>query len=88
MTGAQARPAFRPGAVVFDCDGLLLETESRWTLAEEGMFARRGVRFTLELKQQMLGTSREVGSLLLAEQLANEPVGMRCGQGNRRGGHR
>jgi HAD superfamily hydrolase (TIGR01509 family) len=73
VTGAQARPAFRPGAVVFDCDGLLLETESRWTLAEEAMFARRGVAFTLELKQQMLGTSREVGSLILAEQLGLPP---------------
>jgi HAD superfamily hydrolase (TIGR01509 family) len=31
------------------------------------------VAFTLELKQQMLGTSREVGSLILAEQLGIPP---------------
>lgn len=69
MTGAHARPAFRPHAVVFDCDGLLLETESRWTIAEQALFERYGGRFTLEFKQRMLGTSREVSSVLLADEL-------------------
>jgi HAD superfamily hydrolase (TIGR01509 family) len=69
VTGAQARPAFRPDAVVFDCDGLLLETESRWTIAEQALFDRHGGRFTVEFKQRMLGTSREVSSLLLADEL-------------------
>ena len=35
-----------PEAVVFDNDGLLLDTESVWTRAEEDLFERRGLEFT------------------------------------------
>ena len=34
----------RPDAVVFDNDGLLLDTESVWTRAEQDLFERRGTR--------------------------------------------
>jgi HAD superfamily hydrolase (TIGR01509 family) len=70
---AQARPAFRPQAVVFDCDGLLLETESRWTIAETMLLERHGGRFTPAFKKRLLGTSREVSQLLLAEELGQPP---------------
>ena len=46
-----------PDCVVFDCDGLLLETESAWTRAEVALYARHGVEFTLEHKREMLGTA-------------------------------
>ena len=39
-------PAPLPDAVVFDNDGLLLDTESVWTRAEQDLFARRGTEFT------------------------------------------
>jgi HAD superfamily hydrolase (TIGR01509 family) len=72
-----SRPSFRPAAVVFDCDGLLLETESRWTIAETALFERHGGRFTPELKQRLLGTSKETSQRLIAEALgqpaANAP---------------
>ena len=35
-----------PDAVVFDNDGLLLDTESVWTRAEQDLFERRGLEFT------------------------------------------
>ena len=54
MTTAPPDP---PAAVVFDCDGLLLDTESAWTRAEDVLYARRGVAFTLEHKQDLIGTS-------------------------------
>ncbi len=73
VTVAQARPGFRPEAVVFDCDGLLLETESRWTIAETILLERHGGRFTTEFKQRLLGTSREVSQRLLAEELGQPP---------------
>jgi HAD superfamily hydrolase (TIGR01509 family) len=73
VTAAQARPSFRPTAVVFDCDGLLLETESRWTIAETALFERHGGRFTPELKQRLLGTSKETGQLMIAEALGRPP---------------
>jgi HAD superfamily hydrolase (TIGR01509 family) len=49
--------ADRFAAVVFDNDGLLLDTEEAWTRAEETMFERHGSRFTLEHKRELIGTS-------------------------------
>lgn len=51
-----------PAAVVFDNDGLLLDTELAWTRAEETLFARRGRAFTAELKRELIGSSREVAA--------------------------
>ena len=46
-----------PAAVVFDCDGLLLDTETAWTRAETAQYAARGVAFTLAHKRALIGTS-------------------------------
>ena len=46
-----------PACVVFDCDGLLLETESAWTRAEVALYARHGVEFTAQHKRDLLGTA-------------------------------
>jgi HAD superfamily hydrolase (TIGR01509 family) len=47
-------------AVVFDNDGLLLDTEAAWTRAERRLWARRGRTFTLEDKRVMLGSAGEL----------------------------
>ena len=47
----------RPQAVVFDSDGLLLDTEDLWTRAQTELFARRGREFTAEHKLAFVGTS-------------------------------
>jgi HAD superfamily hydrolase (TIGR01509 family) len=44
-------------AVIFDNDGLLLDTEDAWTRAEESLFARRGRTFTLEHKRSLIGSA-------------------------------
>lgn len=49
--------AARPDAVVFDNDGLLLDTESVWTRAERDLFERRGIEFTLAHKRELVGSS-------------------------------
>jgi HAD superfamily hydrolase (TIGR01509 family) len=49
------RDRFR--AVVFDMDGLLLDTELLWHRAETELFARRGVEFTWDDKMRVIGTS-------------------------------
>lgn len=49
--------AGRFAAVVFDNDGLLLDTEEAWTRAEETLFERHGSTFTLEHKRVLIGTS-------------------------------
>jgi HAD superfamily hydrolase (TIGR01509 family) len=44
-------------AVVFDNDGLLLDTEQAWTRAEVTLFARRGRTFTMEHKRDLIGSA-------------------------------
>ena len=51
---------------MFDCDGLLLETESRWTIAEEVLCDRWGVAFSMELKRRLLGTHLDRAGEILA----------------------
>jgi beta-phosphoglucomutase-like phosphatase (HAD superfamily) len=45
-------------AVVFDSDGLLLDTEEAWTRAEEALFERYGATFTIEHKRALIGSAR------------------------------
>jgi HAD superfamily hydrolase (TIGR01509 family) len=61
-----------PDAVVFDNDGLLLDTESVWTRAEEDLFERRGIEFTPTHKRELVGTSAEIAGGIL-EQRLDEP---------------
>ncbi|MFL5874125.1 MAG: HAD family hydrolase [Solirubrobacterales bacterium] len=61
-----------PAAVVFDNDGLLLDTESVWTRAEEDLFERRGLEFTPADKRELVGTSAEIAGGIL-EQRLGEP---------------
>jgi HAD superfamily hydrolase (TIGR01509 family) len=58
-----------PAAVVFDNDGLLLDTEEAWTRAERILFSRRGSTFTLEHKRDLLGSSRKVAAAKLERML-------------------
>jgi HAD superfamily hydrolase (TIGR01509 family) len=51
--------------VVFDNDGLLLDTEPCWTRAQEAVFERRGRVFDLEAKQALVGTAPETATRVL-----------------------
>jgi HAD superfamily hydrolase (TIGR01509 family) len=55
-----------PAAVIFDNDGLLLDTETVWTRGERDLFERRGRAFTDDHKRQLIGTSAEECARLLA----------------------
>jgi HAD superfamily hydrolase (TIGR01509 family) len=59
-----------PTAVVFDNDGLLLDTESVWTRAERDLFVRRGLDFTPADKRELVGTSAEIAGGILERRLA------------------
>jgi HAD superfamily hydrolase (TIGR01509 family) len=63
------RGVCRADAVVFDIDGLLLDTEESWTVAERTLFERRGLMFTPEHKRVLLGTSPAVAAALFEEML-------------------
>jgi HAD superfamily hydrolase (TIGR01509 family) len=58
-----------PDAVVFDNDGLLLDTESVWTRAEQDLFGRRGLEFTPADKHELVGTSAEIAGGVLERRL-------------------
>ncbi len=62
-------PATAPDAVVFDNDGLLLDTESVWTRAEEDLFERRGTEFSPADKRELVGTSAEIAGGVLERRL-------------------
>jgi HAD superfamily hydrolase (TIGR01509 family) len=66
---APMEPVATPTAVVFDNDGLLLDTESVWTRAEEDLFERRGKDFTPADKRVLVGTSAEIAGGVLEERL-------------------
>jgi HAD superfamily hydrolase (TIGR01509 family) len=61
-----------PEAVIFDNDGLLLDTESVWTRAERDLFERRGLEFTPADKRELVGTSAATASAILERRL-DEP---------------
>jgi HAD superfamily hydrolase (TIGR01509 family) len=58
-----------PAAVVFDNDGLLLDTESVWTRAEQDLFERRELEFTPPHKRELVGTSAEIAGGILERRL-------------------
>lgn len=72
-TWEQAAAAALPAkAVIFDNDGLLLDTESVWTRGEQDLFERRGLEFTIEDKRELVGTSAQIAAGIL-EQRLGEP---------------
>lgn len=73
VTGPASRPVARPvAAAVFDCDGLLLDTESLWLKGEAALFATYGREFTREVRRKLLGQSvMTIGPLL--EELLERP---------------
>ena len=56
-------------AVVFDMDGLLLDTELLWHTAELELFRRRGDAFTWDDKMAVIGTSFEATARYFAQRL-------------------
>lgn len=72
MAASENGPLGIPEAVIFDNDGLLLDTESVWTRAEHDLFERRGLEFTPANKRELVGTSAEIAGGIL-EQRLDEP---------------
>jgi HAD superfamily hydrolase (TIGR01509 family) len=64
-----------PSAVVFDNDGLLLDTEPCWTIAEEALFAAHGRVFDLTAKHALIGTSPVTAAPILARLLGRPQDG-------------
>jgi HAD superfamily hydrolase (TIGR01509 family) len=56
-------------AVVFDMDGLLLDTETLWHEAEAELFRRHGATFTHEDQMRVIGTNFDITARYFAERL-------------------
>ncbi|MDQ4005970.1 MAG: HAD family phosphatase [Actinomycetota bacterium] len=61
-----------PRPIVFDCDGVLLDTEAGWTRAETELFARYGHSYGEEEKRRLIGLSLPKAGREFAEML-DEP---------------
>lgn len=51
----------------------MLETESRWTIAEQTLCAIQGVAFSMDLKRRLLGTHLDRAGATLAEWFGHPP---------------
>lgn len=58
-----------PAAVIFDNDGLTLDTEELWTQSERKLFAAHGIEFNDEHKIALLGNSGPHAATILAREL-------------------
>ena len=61
-----------PAAVLFDNDGLTLDTEPAWTRAEVALFERHGSTFTPQHKRDLLGTA-PVDAAIKLERMLGRP---------------
>jgi HAD superfamily hydrolase (TIGR01509 family) len=58
-----------PRAVVFDCDGLLIDSEVRWAVAERRVVEGHGGEWLPELRERMVGGSGDHTAHCIAEWL-------------------
>ena len=69
MRVPDALPGALPGrvsAIVFDCDGLLVDTEPAWTVGEAAVFAEHGFDFGPEQKALLIGSSISTAAAAMA----------------------
>lgn len=57
------------GPVLFDCDGLLLDSETCWTRAETALFARYGRSYGVREKEALIGSSFDAAGRILGRLL-------------------
>ncbi|MFJ3954075.1 HAD family hydrolase [Streptomyces libani] len=62
-------------AVVFDCDGLLVDTEPCWTVAETALFAAHGHTFGPEQKALVIGRTVEAAGEAMAHYFGRPGAG-------------
>ncbi|MET7622049.1 HAD family phosphatase [Streptomyces sp. NPDC005408] len=62
-------------AVIFDCDGLLVNTEACWTVAESAIFAAHGHSFGHEQKALVIGRTVEAAGEAMADYFGRPGAG-------------
>lgn len=69
LGGTSPRPPFAPEAVVFDLDGVLVDTEPRWADAERRLIAALGGTWDPAVRERLLGVGPDKAAAVLAEHL-------------------
>ena len=62
--------AVLPAAIVFDCDGLLLDTEGCWSVGETALFTRHGLAFGTTTSRRSSASDARRGPILRGSWLA------------------
>src|SRR5512135_391725 len=70
----------RPAAVLFDMDGLLVDSEPVWTIAERELAARYGRTFSPEIKAAMIGKRLETSVPLMLAMLGVDADPLEAGE--------
>jgi HAD superfamily hydrolase (TIGR01509 family) len=65
----------RVSAIVFDCDGLLVDTEPSWTVGETAIFAENGFEFGPEQKRMVIGKSISASTAAMADYFGRPGTG-------------
>lgn len=73
---APVRPPFPPQGVVFDLDGLLVDTEPSWERAERRLVESLGAPWDPELRPRLLGSGLERAAGILAAHVGHTDRGM------------
>jgi HAD superfamily hydrolase (TIGR01509 family) len=66
-------PQWQPSAVVFDCDGLLVDSEAQWVQAQENYLAAHGTALEPGTRRQITGASAEVVVAAIARAVGKDP---------------
>lgn len=66
-------PAWSPAAVIFDCDGLLVDSEGQWVDLQNDYLARHGVALDPAVRRSITGRAAEVVVLAIAAAVDQDP---------------
>ncbi|MDN5900798.1 MAG: HAD family phosphatase [Brachybacterium sp.] len=66
-------PRWSPAAVIFDCDGLLVDTEGQWIALQEEYLARHGAALDPATRRRITGRAADLVVLAIAEAVAKDP---------------
>ena len=70
----------RVSAIVFDCDGLLVDTEPAWTVGEAAVFAENGFEFGPDQKSMLIGASVATAGATMARYFGTPDAAPRLAQ--------
>ncbi|ATG53991.1 haloacid dehalogenase [Brachybacterium ginsengisoli] len=66
-------PRWTPAAVIFDCDGLLVDTEGQWVILQDAYLARHGTALDPATRRTLTGSAAELVIVTLAEAVGKDP---------------